>query len=268
MENYMNDYMNDAPLSAPQTMIGPDGSIYAMNDNMNDAPLSGFGGMMRNARNKKRPLQTALPDPYSARVKIFRLSERMGVPGLKKGQVTNRAIYHAVQLGTSASTISNGTQLIFFQNLNSVAFPYSNINQNTFTAQECLIVQRVNFFVWTVVSGNITKIQTIQQFQEGLNASTWSLFITGQQVIKQYSNVASQCEFNPRSKFGFNYASGVNDGQSTIYLEAEPGITPNREFQVNLQLPGATLPTLSGATYYIGCVLEGLGTIPAVEGTL
>jgi hypothetical protein len=231
-----------------------------------DAPLSA----RRPGASKPGGINTLPPDPYDPRVKIARVGKQMGIPTLGQQQVTNRSIYHAVLLGASAAVIPQGFQLQFFTNLNAAAFPYTNISKNTFDAGESLIIQYVNWSVWTVTvaSNTITNIQTIEQFLPGLNAMSWSLLISGVQVIKDFSNLASAAEWNANSQWGQNISASVNNGQAYIKLESEPCIVPNRPFTVSAQIPTGTLPTSAGTAYYLCCNFAGIGTLPNVQNTL
>lgn len=233
---------------------------------MNEAPLSArpFG------KSNTNQMQTLPPDPYDPRVKIARVGRQMGIPGLAKQQITNRSIYHAVLLGASAASIPNGFQLQFFTNLNAVAFPFTNISQNKFDAGESLICQYANWSVWSYNTSTslITNIQTLEQFSSGLNAMSWSLFVSGTQLIKDFSNLSSAAEWNPASQWGQNISATVNNGQALIKLESEPCIVPNRAFTVQAQIPALTLPTAANTVYYLVLNLAGLGTIPFVQNTM
>lgn len=207
---------------------------------------------------------------------------------LGKQQGTTRVIYDTIPLTGSPN------QFNFFENLANKGFPWTNLNRNSFTDQEAMNVQRA--YLTFIETSNDTDYQilaadTIQiygVYQRAQTAATpttknqyakfglsqASIFISGQQTLKNFSFLSTDPRFN-YCNTGFSSLAEVTTGSTVsaagkeVYDFASPAvIPPNREFIVSLQVPAYTDPSAAGTNVYLRLTLEGFGAIPSVEGTL
>lgn len=208
--------------------------------------------------------------------------------GLGKQQGTTRVIYDTIPLTGSPN------QFNFFENLANKGFPWTNLNRNSFTDAEAMNVQRA--YLSIIETSNDTDYQilaadTIQifgVFQRSNSQATpttksqyakfglaqGSIFISGQQILKNFSFLSADPRFN-YSNQGITSLAEVTTGSTVaaygleVYNFASAAvIPPNREFIVSVQVPPYTDPSASGTNVYLRLTLEGFGAIPSVEGTL
>jgi len=223
------------------------------------------------------------------------LARRIGMVGretynknLGKQQGTTRTIYDTIPLTGSPN------QFNFFENLANKGFPWTNLNRNSFTDAEAMNIQRA--YLTFITTNNDTDYQllaadtmaTAGVFQRGATAATpttqsqyskfslaqASIFVSGQQILKNFTFLSADPRFN-YSNQGLTSLAEVTTGSTVaaygleVYNFASPAvIPPNREFIVSVQVPPYTDPSATGSNVYLRLTLEGFGAIPSVEGTL
>lgn len=213
---------------------------------------------------------------------------------LGKQQGTTRTIYDTIPL-TGAPNVFN-----FFENLANKGYPWTNLNRNSFTDQEAMNIQRayLSFIVtssdtdYQIISGTTIQIygvseranvsvnpQTQSQFAK-FGLAQASIFVSGQQILKNFSFLSSDPRFNYKNQgfatalTGYTTAAASSYGSYRgleIYEFSSPAvIPPNREFIVSVQVPpyDAAVVKPTGNNCYLRLTLEGFGAIPSVEGTL
>lgn len=209
--------------------------------------------------------------------------------GLGKQQGTTRTIYDTIPL-TGAPNVFN-----FFENLANKGFPWTNLNRNSFTDAEAMNIQRAYLTLietssdnpYEIVSG--TTIQTFGIFERKnvafdpttktqyakFSLAQGSIFVSGQQILKNFSFLSSDPRFNYKNQgFGGSGNTGSTGNEHLVGREvydfASPAvIPPNREFIVTVQVPPYVDPGAGeNVTVYLRLTLEGFGAIPSVEGTL
>lgn len=223
------------------------------------------------------------------------LARRIGMVGretynknLGKQQGTTRTIYDTIPLTGSPN------QFNFFENLANKGFPWTNLNRNSFTDAEAMNIQRA--YLTIIETSNDTDYavlaadtwQSYGVFQRAATAATpttknqyskfsvaqASIFVSGQQILKNFSFLSADPRFN-YSNQGLTSLAEVTTGSTVaaygleVYNFASPAvIPPNREFIVSVQVPAYTDPSAAGNNVYLRLTLEGFGAIPSVEGTL
>lgn len=211
--------------------------------------------------------------------------------GLGRQQGTTRTIYDTIPLTGSPN------QFNFFENLANKGFPWTNLNRNSFTDAEAMNIQRIflsfvetsNDTDYAIVSANTIQIYGISeranfgadqtnktQYAKFL-MSQISIFVSGQQILKNFTGLSADPRFNYKnqgiaaaitgqgaSETGYGHTVGRE-----VYDFASPAvIPPNREFIVSVQVPPYVDPSATGTNVYLRLTLEGFGAIPSVEGTL
>jgi hypothetical protein len=212
--------------------------------------------------------------------------------GLGKQQGTTRTIYDTIPLTGSPN------QFNFFENLANKGFPWTNLNRNSFTDAEAMNIQRAylsfietsNDTDYTILAATTVQIYGISE-RAALNAAPGtqsqyakfgmaqaSIFVSGQQILKNFSFLSADPRFNYQNNgiaagiSGYTTASSSVTSYRTgreVYDFASPAvIPPNREFIVSVQVPPYSDPSATGTNVYLRLTLEGFGAIPSVEGTL
>lgn len=211
---------------------------------------------------------------------------------LGKQQGTTRTIYDTIPLAGQPNVFN------FFENLANKGYPWTNLNRNSFTDQEAMNVQRA--YLSIIISSNdtaygnaaadtwqilglseaagvpaVTGSNLISKFL----AAQASIFISGQQTLKNFTFLSADPRFNYGNvgiTEGIAYDNKATGGSYTaitrgreIYEFASPAvIPPNRDFIVSVQVPPYSAISSTGKNYYLRLTLEGFGAIPSVEGTL
>ena len=199
--------------------------------------------------------------------KIVGAANRFGNPGLKNQQFTTMEIFHLLPVGAPGATTTNGTILPFFQNVNTTAFPYSNLAENRLQIGETMTINRVHF---TLVGVNAAgAIITTRAFGDaagvigtdatGLYYSQFSWLNDNNRVLKTLSLTNMDPDFQRK---------GYNINNNVFHLETDITIQPLIRFVCQLEIPAVTLPAnVDVKTWYIGCHASGTGTLLAPKTT-
>ena len=233
-----------------------------------------------------RAMATQPTNPLARRISM--VGRETYNKGLGRQQGTTRVIYDTIPLTGTPN------QFNFFENLANKGFPWTNLNRNSFTDAEAMNVQRA--YLSFIVTSNDTDYQLLAAdtmqifgvFQRSNSQATptttnqfakfglaqGSIFISGQQILKNFSFLSADPRFN-YSNQGITSLAEVTTGSTVaaygleVYNFASAAvIPPNREFIVSVQVPPYTDPSATGTNVYLRLTLEGFGAIPSVEGTL
>jgi hypothetical protein len=197
----------------------------------------------------RRPMQRGAVSTASTSIrKLVDSSNSFGNTGIKNQQMTTFEIFHYLPYVP-------GTTLTFFEGVNAVAFPFSNINDNQLQVGEAMIIKRVWFTVATLVAGAITTIVTLEQASltyQYLSQFNW--FNDNNRVIKGLSLTNMQAEFNRK---------GYSTDNNVFHLETDISIQSLVRFTATLKLlPGAAVDNTM-----IGMHAGGIGTLLAPKRT-
>lgn len=210
----------------------------------------------------------ANPVQFSANYKIAEVAKRMGVQDLSKMQITTRQIYHALKIAPVA--VPNQTMTFnFFQTVNTVNFPLTNLNENKLQAGEAIAVERAYLSILTTAPGNplnLLEVQPIEFYPSfaPFLRSDLDLNIDRQTVTKKVNTTSFYAPFNKSANWGGQLFDGVqykNYGQSIYHFDNSFVIIPQIEFSVTLTTPSITTTPNPALDYYVMLNLEGLGCL-------
>jgi hypothetical protein len=204
--------------------------------------------------------------------KLRRVAKLYGIPGLVQQQPTTVAIRDTLDL--SVLSTSGYSTLNFFDNVNARSFPDTNLQSNTFSAGQCLLIQQISFSIVTKSSGIITAIDPIENSAyQNILGGDFSLLLTGQQVLNQVAILLGYAPFNPDAQFYATSSSVVTSttttvkfGHSVISSDVDLAIVPNRQFVMPVRIPAISSAPTAG-TKFLRVDLSGYGTVPALQGT-
>ena len=217
-----------------------------------------------------------MPQRPGAAGRLINAARETGTKNMGKQQGTTWTIYDTVDL------FNSGTTLQFFQALNGKNYPWTNLQQNKFSQDEGMVIERAYLTILNVTGGtqsfiytpgSINLPQTIEEsaFPEFYLAEG-TIIISGSQVLKKFSFLSSFAPFNYSAKFSGLSSNGeqgevIGRGHSVYNFSSTPAIPPNVEFSVPISVPQFQLPANAGLSY-CRLTLEGFGSIPNVGGTL
>lgn len=181
-------------------------------------------------------------------MKAASAADRFGNPGVKNQQWSTIEIFDYLPYAP-------GTTLTFFENVNTRAFPFTNIQQNTLGVGEVMVIKRIWFTIATTTDGAITNVQTFEQASvPGQYLGQFSWFNDNNRVIKSVSLTGMQAEFN---------RAGWSTDNNVLHLETDITIQTLVRFTCQLRQPaGAAV-----ANTFVGCHVAGMGTLLAPKGT-
>ena len=218
------------------------------------------------AKMAKHAKESVIPSSSEIR-KIVGAANRFGNPGIKNQQLTTMEIFHLLPVGAPGGSVTNGTTLDFFRNVNTATFPDSNIQENRLQVGETMVINRVHFtLVGKDANGNIVTTRTfgdsagiLGSEATGLYYSQLSWLNDNNRVLKTLSLTNMDPDFQRK---------GYNINNNVFHLETDITIQPLIRFVCQLELPGVTLPANADVkTWYIGCHASGTGTLLAPKTT-
>lgn len=204
------------------------------------------------------------PVQFSPNYKIVEVGRRLGIKDLSQMQITTRQIYHAIKLNATTTT----STIQFFVNVNTTAFPYTNLTDNKLQAGEALAVERAYLSILNVDPANPQYVKDVYpcEFVPGSRAflrGDFDLQIDRQTVTKKVNTTSWFAPFNKDAQFGnfqFDVAGGLlyEYGQSVYHFDNSFIIPPQIEFSCTLTVPAIQMPV---GEWYIMLNLEGLGCL-------
>jgi hypothetical protein len=219
------------------------------------------------------PRKQGINQPYqfSANFKIAEVAKRMGIQDLSKMQITTRQLYHALKIVPTAGLTSQTFN--FFQDVNTVKFPLTNLTENKLQAGEAIAVERIYFSILQTYKDqpmgviDVTPMEYHPAFRPFLRSDI-DLNIDRQTVTKRINTTSFYAPFNSKANFGAYVTTSIPAGpppvvygQSIYHLDNSFIIIPQIEFSLTLTTP-AIIATPSDATdFYLMCNIEGLGCL-------
>lgn len=199
-----------------------------------------------NIQNRVKPLfQQAMqpmqmPGMITPQAKAINVAQSYGNDALARMQGTTRTIYHGLPL-------DGRTTYEFFNGVNGVQFPFTNINSNKLNAGEYLSVMYWQLVIVGFTAGSVSSI--LPAFSN-LNIAFGDLsLITGERTIGKSTKVLnSQGVFNKNSRI---------EGYNVYHNENFPTIQPDLEFIFPLRLTAGTVL----ANNYLFLIVEGNGSL-------
>lgn len=188
----------------------------------------------------------------TAQQKLISVAKDLGMPGIANQQGSTIVKFDSLVLATGNL---DRPAFVFFKNAKNRQFPFTNMEDNKLTVAESLVVERMYFFVITQVTatGEISNIQDLDSFgQPGAALSQIQIQIGNDVVLKQTPLLSFKPQFNKSASF-----NGYNAFHMQTLLTIQPGI----EFSFSLQVPKLNIPVSATNTYYLGCGIEGPGSI-------
>jgi len=209
----------------------------------------------------------ANPVQFSANYKIAEVAKRMGIQDLSKMQITTRQLYHALKITPGAVNAPQTFQ--FFQDVNTVKFPLTNLTENKLQAGEAIAVERMYLSIIQTLPGNPMKVLEVQPMEfypdfAPFLRSDLDLNIDRQTVTKRVNTTSFYAPFNKDANWGTQIFDGVqfkNYGQSVYHLDNSFVIIPQIEFSVTLTTPSITTVPNPNTDWYIMLNIEGLGCL-------
>lgn len=224
----------------------------SVSDGINVIAGIGGGGVMAMAVTPRfNPFR--VPTPQG---KIVSVTDRLGA-NVKKNQGSTYEVYDYIQVPAATTTEST---LIFFDGVNSKAFPFTNIQQNQLQTGEALAIEKI-FFVLMILNdaGRIITWAPLVQAMPEANLAQWSLNLDNNRTVKPISIARANTQFNPEGKTGTNYV---------FFPETNQVIPPQVQFTGNLRLPEYTVTVQTGEVVYIGIHLTGSAAILNIKTDL
>lgn len=177
--------------------------------------------------------------------KVANTNNMLGNTSIAYQQGSTRVIYDALPLNATTFVMN------FFENVQTRVFPFTNLNQNRLNPGESMAITRMYFAVMTAAAPpTVTLVAPLSTAAatQGLYASSFSVNIAQQEVIKKMPLMSMQSQFNKSAKFLNN---------DVIEFDNFIVIPPQLEFNVQVLLPTYA----AVANNYLVCVIEGLGSL-------
>ena len=184
--------------------------------------------------------------------KLALVNNKLGNPSLKKNQGSSVEIYDYVEIASpgTAETIR------FFQDVNSHAWPFSNINQNQLQVGEALAIEYIFFtrMVTETNSAGVTKIVNWNALlnNDSLTIAQFNFLLDNSRIIKNNSLSRTNSEFNVK---------GATSNNFVFYPDTDLTIPPQISFIGELRIPANSDAPVEGKKVYYGCHLLGTGAI-------
>ena len=185
--------------------------------------------------------------------KLALVNNKLGNPSLKKNQGSSVELYDYVEITSpgSAETIR------FFQDVNTHAWPYSNINQNQLQVGEALAIEYIFFTrmeTETTSAGvtTITKWDSLINTQGSLTLAQFNFLLDNSRIIKNNSLARTNTVFNVKGATAYNFV---------FYPDTDLTLPPQINFIGELRIPANSDTITEGKKLYYGCHILGTGAI-------
>lgn len=189
--------------------------------------------------------QFARNGQLSPQQKAIAVNKNLGNDVIGKMQGTTRVLYDSLPLNASR-------EFKFFENCQTRAFPFTNLNQNRLNVGECMVVERIYFSIIILDATTpaiVTDVVTIEEAAlPGLYASEYSIFYDTQQVMKPTPLASIQSKFNHES---------LHVQNEVMTMDNLPVIVTNMQWRIEVDTP--QYAALANA--HLRCTIEGFGTI-------
>lgn len=194
----------------------------------------------------------------TVQAKILETSRKFGNPGIKKQQGSTIIKYDYLPLTEGL----NAEQTFkFFLNAQTRQFPFTNLIQGKLQVGETMAIERMYFIILQQLDATdeITDQTTLDTF--GLPA-----VYSGEFQIQVENNIVVKPTPLASIKSPFNRYAYFAD-YNVFHFDTDIVLQPLLNFEVDVRTPIMTVPTSATLTFFIGCVLEGAGSILAPRAT-
>lgn len=194
----------------------------------------------------------------TVQAKMIDINNKFGNNGIKRQQGSTIIRYDYLPL---AEGLNPEQTFKFFLNANTRQFPFTNLIKGQLTVGESLAIERMYFVIMQVLdaTGEITDQTTLETF--GLPAAYSGEFqaqIENNVVVKATPMTSIKAPFNRYAYFA---------DYNVFHFDTDVIIPPLLQFEIDLRTPIMTVPTSATLSFFIGCVLEGAGSILAPRST-
>lgn len=189
----------------------------------------------------------------TAGAKLALVNNKLGNPSLKKNQGSTVEIYDYIEI-TAPGTAET---IRFFQDVNSHAFPFSNINQNQLQVGEALAIQYI-FLTRMVTETTAAGLIKITAWDALLNAvstvalSQFNFLLDNSRIIKNNSLSRTSTLFNVKGATAENFV---------FYPDTDLTLPPQINFIGELRIPTNSDVAVTDKKVFYGCHLLGTGAI-------
>ena len=189
----------------------------------------------------------------TAGAKLALVNNKLGNPSLKKNQGSSVELYDYVEI-TSPGTAET---IRFFQDVNTHAWPFSNINQNQLQVGEALAIEYI-LFTKMITETNSAGVTKITQWDALINAvgsltlAQFNFLLDNSRIIKNNSLARTNTQFNIKGATAENFV---------FYPDTDLTIPPQINFIGELRIPANADTLPEGKKVYYGCHLLGTGAI-------
>jgi len=206
-------------------------------------------------RRSVNPSNFKNPTPQA---KMIEINNKFGNNGIKRQQGSTFIRYDYLPL---TEGLNPADTFKFFINAATRQFPFTNLIKGQLMVGETLAVQRMYFVIMQILdaTNEITDQTTLDTF--GLPAA-----YNGEFLIQIENNVVVKPTPMTSLKAPFNRFAFFAD-YNVFHFDTDVIIPPLLSFEVDLRTPIMTVPTSETLSFYIGCVLEGAGSILAPRST-
>lgn len=173
---------------------------------------------------------------------IVGVNQRLGNTAVPNMQGTTRAIFD--------SQLLNGNYFKFFENVQSRAYPRSNISQNRFEVGESLAIESIALLA-NEEGFSSNDLVLAPFFRIGGGQLLLNIYIGNQRVLKDFDLTTGIL-----SQIGTTNTTAPTN-KAVCYLETPIVIPPQIEFYATLQ----TSQSFTAESNYLFLILQGTGTL-------
>lgn len=188
---------------------------------------------------------------YTPQDKIIAVNNKFGNTGIKNQQGSTVVLYDSLQL------VNGKTEYRFFEGSSQRNFPFSNTGAdgNKLGVGYSMIVERAYFSIFYKDGADNYLTSTIVGYP-GIYIGEFSFEIANSQVLKQFSSLDFNPEFNKSAKFAEH---------QVVEFDTQINIPPLLEFVAILRTQGLTVS--DDFPIYLRLTIEGTGAIIAPRTT-
>jgi len=194
----------------------------------------------------------------TAQAKIVDTTTKFGAPGIRKQQGSTIVKYDIIPLPEGLQPVSTYT---FFFDSQTRAFPFTNLTDGKLQVGEAMALERMYLFIVSqqVDTGQFNNVQSIDTAGiPGMSLSIFQFAIANSVVIKATPVTSIKPQFNRYAYFA---------DYNVYHFDTDVVIPTLIEFTMTLKVPIVVNPTSVTLNYYIGCTIEGTGSILAPRST-
>jgi len=184
--------------------------------------------------------------------KLVQASNKFGNTGVKRMQGSTIHKFHYLPIG---GLVPAGQEFRFFENAGQTAFPLTNLTEGKLQVGEAMVLERMWFslLVRVAATGEVTDVDTPEALGAlGFYAGLVSFFNANNQVVKPMGTIKQKAQFNQKS---------WNVDNEVIHMDTDITLQPLIEFVSVFRSPGFTVVVAQGTEVFLGCHIEGAGSL-------